>query len=114
MTLFHFARIIAVLLGGMAWAFGGLLWLLAVVVALLTVIGLGVAVPQLCFFGPFVCRGAGSRRRVALTFDDGPDAYSTPALLDLLRDEGARVAFFCVGERVAAHPELAARIVREG
>ena len=114
MTRYLLVRIIAALVGAVAWVFGGLLWLLAVVVALLTVIGLGVAMPRLRFFGPFVCRGAGQRRRVALTFDDGPDVRSTPALLDLLRDEGARVAFFCVGERVAAHPELAARIVREG
>jgi peptidoglycan/xylan/chitin deacetylase (PgdA/CDA1 family) len=114
MTRFHLVRIIAVLLGAVAWTLGGVLWLLAVVAALLTVIGLGVAVPQLRLFGPFICRGAGQQRRVALTFDDGPDTRATPALLDLLREGGSKVAFFCVGERVAAHPELAARIVGEG
>lgn len=76
---------------------------------------LGVAIPQLRFFGPFVCRGdVGDERVVALTFDDGPDPASTAALLDLLRDARVEAAFFCVGERVAAHPGLAARMVREG
>ena len=51
---------------------------------------------------------------MALTFDDGPDVRSTPALLELLKTAGVKAAFFCVGRRVAAHPELAARIAQEG
>jgi peptidoglycan/xylan/chitin deacetylase (PgdA/CDA1 family) len=35
-------------------------------------------------------------------------------LLDVLRDARVEAAFFCVGERVAANPELARRIVRDG
>lgn len=85
-----------------------------IVVVFLTIIALGVKIPQLRFFGPYVCRGVGVRRCVALTFDDGPDAHSTPALLELLRKEKVEAAFFCVGKRVAAHPDLAARIVQEG
>ena len=49
-----------------------------------------------------------------MTFDDGPDDRSTPPLLELLRQSGVQAAFFAVGKRVAAHPEIAARIVREG
>jgi peptidoglycan/xylan/chitin deacetylase (PgdA/CDA1 family) len=73
-----------------------------------------VAFPQLSFFGKFICHGKNSQLCVALTFDDGPDVRSTPQLLDLLQAEKIEVAFFCVGERVAANTELAARIVREG
>jgi peptidoglycan/xylan/chitin deacetylase (PgdA/CDA1 family) len=51
---------------------------------------------------------------VALTFDDGPDPRSTPRLLALLREARIHAAFFCIGRRVAANPELAAQIVREG
>ena len=83
-------------------------------VAFLIVVGLGVAIPQLSFFGTFICRGTNSQRCVALTFDDGPDARSTPALLDLLQEAKVAAAFFCIGKKVAANPELAARIVREG
>jgi peptidoglycan/xylan/chitin deacetylase (PgdA/CDA1 family) len=102
------------LVGILALAKGSILLFLAVVVTLLIVIALGVAIPQLKLFGPFICRGAGTRRCVALTFDDGPDPRSTPQLLELLRAAGVQAAFFSVGERVAANPELAARIVREG
>lgn len=51
---------------------------------------------------------------VALTFDDGPSSRTTPAILDILRAEGATATFFALGERVAAEPTLARRIVEEG
>jgi peptidoglycan/xylan/chitin deacetylase (PgdA/CDA1 family) len=101
-------------LAGLAWWWHSALLFSGVVVAFLAVVAIGVKTPQLRFFGPYVCRGLGARRCVALTFDDGPDARSTPALLDLLRQQNVGAAFFCVGQRVAAQPELAARIVREG
>jgi peptidoglycan/xylan/chitin deacetylase (PgdA/CDA1 family) len=114
MTRFQLIAIIVLVLGALAVALGKPVLCAVVAVAFAVVIGLGVAVPQLSLFGRFICRGDHSRRCVALTFDDGPDARSTPALLDWLRETGVAAAFFCVGKRVAANPELAARIVREG
>ncbi|MFL5330624.1 MAG: polysaccharide deacetylase family protein [Gemmataceae bacterium] len=49
-----------------------------------------------------------------MTFDDGPCPDVTPAVLDRLRDFGARAVFFLVGKRVQSHPDLARRIVDEG
>jgi peptidoglycan/xylan/chitin deacetylase (PgdA/CDA1 family) len=69
------------------------------------------------WLGPNLSRlGAAERRRgrVALTFDDGPDPEATPRVLDLLDRHRARATFFCVGERVERHPELAAEIARRG
>ena len=54
------------------------------------------------------------RRRIALTFDDGPDPARTPALLDALAELGCKATFFCVGASVDEHPALVARMVREG
>src|SRR4051812_26031482 len=53
-------------------------------------------------------------RGVALTFDDGPHAEGTPALLDLLGESGTRGTFFLVGEQVERLPRVAERIAREG
>ena len=114
MTRFHIAAISAAFLGSLALRSGHAVLGGAVVLALVLAIGLGAALPQWRFFGPFVCRGRGARRCVALTFDDGPDARSTPVLLEVLRQAGVEAAFFGIGHRVAANPELAARIVREG
>jgi peptidoglycan/xylan/chitin deacetylase (PgdA/CDA1 family) len=57
---------------------------------------------------------AAQRGKVALTFDDGPDPHVTPRVLDLLDRHGARATFFCIGERVRTHPEIAAEIARRG
>ncbi|WP_460666232.1 bifunctional polysaccharide deacetylase/glycosyltransferase family 2 protein [Kribbella swartbergensis] len=53
-------------------------------------------------------------RTIALTFDDGPDPAWTPKVLDLLAAQQVKATFFVVGTEVAAHPELARRIVAEG
>src|SRR5262245_58148383 len=114
MTRFHIIAIVGLLLCVPAALLGHPVWCAVIVVGLLFVVGLGVAIPQLSLFGPFICRGDRLRKCVALTFDDGPDARSTPALLDLLRAEQVPAAFFCVGQRVESARDLAARIVREG
>jgi len=114
MTRFHLHLVAVAVLGGLA-IFLGNYWLLGgVLLASLIIIILGVSLPQVSLFGNFICRGEKSRRWVALTFDDGPDARSTPVLLDLLRESRLQAAFFCVGKRVVAEPELTARIFREG
>jgi peptidoglycan/xylan/chitin deacetylase (PgdA/CDA1 family) len=51
--------------------------------------------------------------KIALTFDDGPSAW-TPLVLDLLREHEARATFFLIGARVREHPDLVKRIVAEG
>ena len=53
-------------------------------------------------------------RRIALTFDDGPDPVWTPRVLDLLARHDIRAAFFLVGRRVASAPALARRVAEEG
>jgi len=65
-------------------------------------------------FGPAATAFATDRREVWLTIDDGPDASTTPRVLELLRAHGARATFFVVGAQVQRHPELARRIVAEG
>lgn len=91
-----------------------LLWLSLVFTASGLCVGLGVSFPQWQLFGKSLCHVRTDRRLVALTFDDGPDSESTPALLDLLARRNIRVTFFCIGERVARQSELARRIVAEG
>jgi len=53
-------------------------------------------------------------RGYALTFDDGPHAQGTPAVLEILRREGVRATFFLVGEQVQRNPALAAEIAAAG
>jgi peptidoglycan/xylan/chitin deacetylase (PgdA/CDA1 family) len=78
------------------------------------VIGAGVVWPRSTLLGPNLTRLPGARDEVALTFDDGPHPEVTPAVLDRLERRRAQATFFCVGRKVAAHPELAAEIHRRG
>jgi peptidoglycan/xylan/chitin deacetylase (PgdA/CDA1 family) len=80
----------------------------------MALISAGVAVLRLNFFCRSVCRGKTGARQAALTFDDGPDLETTPAVLAVLARYGLKAAFFCVGENVLQNPELARRIVGEG
>jgi len=52
--------------------------------------------------------------QVAITIDDGPDPEVTPQVLEILDQHQCRATFFCIGERLAAHPELAREIIRRG
>jgi cellulose synthase/poly-beta-1,6-N-acetylglucosamine synthase-like glycosyltransferase/peptidoglycan/xylan/chitin deacetylase (PgdA/CDA1 family) len=53
-------------------------------------------------------------RRIALTFDDGPDPKWTPRIADVLRRDRVTGTFFVVGSQAARHPDLVRRLVREG
>jgi len=59
-------------------------------------------------------RGPAAGRRIALTFDDGPDPRWTPRIAGLLADRGIRSTFFFVGERAEAHPSAVRAVVEAG
>ena len=70
----------------------------------------GVMTPGLAMFAPIVTRFDGSRRQIALTFDDGPSPTSTPELLAELARHNARATFFVLGTKAERHPEILAAI----
>jgi peptidoglycan/xylan/chitin deacetylase (PgdA/CDA1 family) len=51
---------------------------------------------------------------VILTFDDGPEAATTPEVLEALAKECVRATFFVIGRKVEETPELARREAVEG
>ncbi|MET0920962.1 MAG: polysaccharide deacetylase family protein [Acidimicrobiia bacterium] len=58
--------------------------------------------------------GLGRRGHVALTFDDGPDPASTPAILGVLDELGWSATFFMLGEMVRRAPGLARDVADAG
>lgn len=93
------------------------LWALTAVVAdhlAITAAGLW---PRASLLGPNLTRlpqRAAARGEIAITIDDGPDPEVTPAVLALLDRHGVRASFFCIGERITRHPQLAREIVARG
>jgi peptidoglycan/xylan/chitin deacetylase (PgdA/CDA1 family) len=82
--------------------------------AYLTLFILGVSVLKLNFFVSATCRGDSTAKRVALTFDDGPDPAATPVLLEVLRRHQIKAAFFPIGTKSGDDPEIIKQIDREG
>ena len=91
-----------------------------VVVTLLLVVGFLYLLCYGGFEGPVDwvmgtdSHGARDTKRIALTFDDGPHPVHTAPLLDALADLHVPATFFLLGDNVELHPELVARMAREG
>ena len=56
----------------------------------------------------------GEAKKVALTFDDGPNECYTEELLDGLAAKGVKATFFLIGKKVVESPEIVERIFQEG
>ena len=73
----------------------------------------GGVYPRAQLFGPTICR-TNSPRKLAITFDDGPNPSITPKLLDLLDGHNAKATFFLIGRYIRECPELVTEISARG
>lgn len=58
--------------------------------------------------------GYEEKKKIALTFDDGPHPSYTEQLLDGLKERGVVVSFFVTGEHAKLHPDIIRRMHDEG
>lgn len=54
------------------------------------------------------------KKRIALTFDDGPHPIYTPQMLELLKEEQVPATFFLLGENVELYGDVVKEIAKEG
>lgn len=104
-----------VAIGLMATGHAG--WGAALIAVTTTLMGYGILSGRTRMFGPVVRtlgEADGRDEGVWLTIDDGPDADTTPRLLELLEREGAVATFFLIGSRAEANVELVREIQRRG
>lgn len=52
--------------------------------------------------------------KIAITFDDGPNAQCTPVLLDGLKERNVKATFFLIGENAEQNRDLVKRMSEEG
>lgn len=91
-------------------------WLISAPAAVAAAAGLaayGAINPRAQIFGRTVYR-TNSPRKLAITFDDGPNPSITPKLLDLLDQHKARATFFVMGAFVRDSPELLREVFSRG
>jgi peptidoglycan/xylan/chitin deacetylase (PgdA/CDA1 family) len=65
-------------------------------------------------FGKTFVRDEAGSRRLALTFDDGPNDPHTLRLLDVLAKHEVKATFFMIGRFVAERPEIARAVAQAG
>ena len=82
--------------------------------AVLFVLWTGCNDPQLSWFGPVVWHAPDAGRRVALTFDDGPNDKHTLDIAHVLDENGIKGTFFMVGKAVEERPDIARTLVQDG
>jgi peptidoglycan-N-acetylglucosamine deacetylase len=76
--------------------------------------GFHAYLPTSQLYGPTFIGSPGRGRKLALTFDDGPNPACTPQLLDVLAKNQVRATFFMIGRFVREQPELARRVFAAG
>ncbi|THE11022.1 LysM peptidoglycan-binding domain-containing protein [Bacillus timonensis] len=64
--------------------------------------------------GAFMGDTDSSEKRIALTFDDGPENMYTPKVLEILKEKNVKATFFVIGKRVEEYPEQLKQIHQEG
>lgn len=62
----------------------------------------------------FFREGSPKEKKVALTFDDGPDTVYTPQIMDILKQYKIKATFFLIGNRAQLFPDVVKRMVKEG
>lgn len=77
--------------------------------------GLAVDESYTKFPTPYVIRHSGYvPKRLAITFDDGPDPRATPQILKVLKDLHVPATFFVIGEQAERWSELVRQMVADG
>jgi peptidoglycan/xylan/chitin deacetylase (PgdA/CDA1 family) len=92
----------------------GFIILLVIGISYLSLLVFGSVFVSSGFYLKAFCKGKGDEKKIAISFDDGPDPDVTPELLDLLGEIRIKAAFFCIGKKVEGHREILARMVKEG
>src|SRR5229473_3558455 len=59
-------------------------------------------------------RIGGANKKIAISFDDGPDSQWTPKILDVLKEKKAPGIFFVIGDEANKRPEILKREYAEG
>ena len=86
-------------------------WLLILVLVYVHLLVLGAVFIGWNFYLKSHHKGKG--KQIALTFDDGPST-ETAAILDILKEYNVPAAFFTIGKRAEAYPQLVKRWQEEG
>ena len=61
-----------------------------------------------------LCKVDTNEKKIAITFDDGPDTFITPELLKILDLYNVKATFFCIGKHIENNKELLKELDQKG
>ncbi|WP_281637853.1 polysaccharide deacetylase family protein [Flavobacterium marginilacus] len=88
------------------FVFVGILWFIIVFIGS-SFIGSNYHVKTFCS-NPLI-----TEKKIAITFDDGPNEM-TAAVLEVLKKYDVKAAFFCIGKNIESHPEILTETIKQG
>jgi peptidoglycan/xylan/chitin deacetylase (PgdA/CDA1 family) len=60
------------------------------------------------------CKTKITEKKIAITFDDGPDSEITPKVLEILDEFNVKATFFCIGKHIEKNEDLIKLIDEKG
>lgn len=66
------------------------------------------------YLNPITSNKVLTDKKIALTFDDGPNPDFTLKALQILKHYNAKATFFCIGQNIEKHPEILRAIADDG
>ena len=112
-SIIFIAILLGLLTGRFFFEIPGILFVL-IAFLYIGIVVIGVFNIRWNFFLTSYNNGSNLKKAIAITFDDGPNAQYTPALLDFLASQNLRATFFCVGENILDNNQLLKRMINEG
>lgn len=61
-----------------------------------------------------LCKADTIEKKIAITFDDGPDSEITPKVLEILDQYNVKATFFCIGKQIENNEDLLKLIDKKG
>jgi len=99
---------------GQGWGSPRTIGVVLVIAVVVTGGYIGAETPTVHWFGGGVTHGPTTARRVALTFDDGPNVTATLPIVRILDAHGVIGTFFEVGRAIDAEPEITRTVFEHG
>lgn len=66
------------------------------------------------FFLKVICSVKTDKKEIAISFDDGPVINYTPGILQVLKENKVKAAFFCIGERINGNEKILRQLHENG
>ena len=89
-------------------------WYILIIVAFSGLLAYGSMSISSGYYCTALCSAPTHEKKIALTFDDGPDKSVTPQILEILKKHEIKAVFFTIGQKAEDNPDLIRMIDNDG